>query len=122
MSKFYEDEFYGRGAECQYEPNIAPIFCFSCDKPTGETGTCTDSGLCPKCRAEFEELVGKEEVAALMVGVSSGEHFYKPVKRMLHYGSDGKPACRAFERAQPVTTNLHEVNCKRCVKVRSRCL
>jgi len=118
MSKFYDNEFYGRGTECQFEPDIAPILCFECDKPTGEAGTCTDSGLCPKCRAEYEELVGKEAVAALMVGVSSGEHYYKPTKRVLHYGEQkDAPICRGYERPQPTTANITEVTCKRCLAV-----
>ena len=114
MSKFYDDEFYGRGVECQFEPNVAPILCFECEKPTGETGACTDSGLCPKCRAEYEGLVGKKEVAELMVGVSSGEHYYKPIKRALHYGPHGDPICRKFENKQPVTSVSTDVTCRRC--------
>jgi len=118
VSKFNDGEFYGRGTECQFEPNTAPILCFECEKPTGETGTCTDSGLCPKCRAEYEELVGKEEVAELMVGVASGEHYYKPIRRAMHMcRGDGQPLCRVFTNKQPVTTNSAEVSCKRCLKL-----
>jgi hypothetical protein len=116
MSKVVEDSFYGQGSECQFEPHAIPILCVDCDKPTGEEGTCTDRGICATCREEYQRAgLGDADIAEMVIGVVSGEYYYKPTKRVLHFaGDNGKPICRKFENAQPVTTNAGVVSCKRC--------
>lgn len=119
MSKFYDSDFYGRGTECQFEPDIVAVLCADCGKSTGETGTCTDRGLCSDCRQSYVNAdFSPDEIAEMVIGIVSGEYHYKATRRVLHLcRGDGQPLCRVFTNPQPVTTKESEVNCMRCLKL-----
>lgn len=104
-------------AECRFEPDALPILCVDCEKPTGEMGTCDDQGLCAACRQEYIAVgVSEVKVSRMMIGLVSGEHGYKPQRRVLHFDNGSGPVCHARGGPHPVTVNRNETNCKRCVR------
>lgn len=103
--------------ECKFEPDALPILCIDCDKPTGETGTCDDHGICNDCRQKYLDAgINERDVSIMMIGVVSGEYGWKPQKRVLHFDNGTGPVCNARGGPHPVTVNRNETNCKRCVR------
>jgi hypothetical protein len=114
--------------ECAFEPDISEILCVECGKGTGQTGTCKDLGVCMACREDFissgvaigftrrEAEISFSEILITMIEGRGYNSKYKP-RRVLHFARSGTPVCGIKGEPHPVTTNVSESNCKRCLKI-----
>jgi hypothetical protein len=101
-------------SECKFE--LSEIRCVECGKPTGDIGTCDDRAYCSECRTIFEKLKGKNAFARYVVRLIEREK-YHPKSRVLHFDSGSNlPLCAARGGPHPLSKNINEVNCKKCLR------
>lgn len=112
--------------ECAFEPDSIEVRCVECGKPTGTLGTCADIDFCAKCREDYVDVCMAEgmsvkaanvRLSEMLITMIEGQGYkskYKP-KRVLHLSVNDNPACGVQGGPHPLTTNINEANCKRCL-------
>lgn len=104
--------------ECRFEPGVVPLRCDNCNRNIpGTVGTCEDRDLCPAC--EQMMLAGTwttKEIAVYRFHLAAGfDTKMFPTNRKLHFGLVN-PLCATRGGPHPLTENIDEVNCKRCLR------
>jgi hypothetical protein len=108
--------------ECAFEPDMMEIHCVECGKNTYQTGTCEDVNFCAGCRQDYidsQTAVGYtvREAEISFITMIEGRGYkarYKP-QRVLHLSRHGSPYCGIRGGPHPLTANVNETNCKRCI-------
>jgi Zn finger protein HypA/HybF involved in hydrogenase expression len=102
--------------ECHFE--LKELRCDECGAPTGEQGTCEDIAYCARCRAEWADITGRDNVAGQWTVQSIEGHKFRPRARAVHFSSNGKTLC-GRKGSHPVSAERDEVTCKRCLSTAS---
>jgi hypothetical protein len=114
--------------ECAFEPDMTEIRCVECNRTTGRMGTCRDVDFCAACREEFitsgvsvgftrkEAEVSFSEMLIAMIEGRGYNSKFKP-QRVMHLSRHGSPYCGIKGGPHPLTEDVNQSNCKRCLKV-----